>query len=158
MTTEPTLSPFSHLKPEEVIMKTPHGLIGWSLAVITVLSLPALTPGESAAQTPRSSEAVGRLPPNPDPPCFDNANRYVDCGNGTVTDTATGMIWLKDAGCLGALNWADANHAAARLKQGQCGLTDRSRRGDWRLPTNTEWQTMVAVAKIIRCCSAPIRR
>jgi hypothetical protein len=33
-----------------------------------------------------------------DPPCFDNLNRYVDCGNGTVTgtvtDTVTGLIWL----------------------------------------------------------------
>ena len=27
-----------------------------------------------------------------DPPCFDNANRYVNCGNGTVTDTATGLV------------------------------------------------------------------
>ena len=30
---------------------------------------------------------------------FDNANRLVDCGNGTVTDTATGLIWLKNANC-----------------------------------------------------------
>ena len=33
------------------------------------------------------------------PPCFDDANRYVDCENGTVTDTVTGLIWLKNAGC-----------------------------------------------------------
>ena len=36
-----------------------------------------------------------------DGPCFDNTNRYVDCGNGTVTDTVTGLIWLQDADCLG---------------------------------------------------------
>ena len=37
-----------------------------------------------------------------DGPCFDNTNRYVDCGNGTVTDTVTGLIWLKQSDCLGA--------------------------------------------------------
>ena len=31
----------------------------------------------------------------PDGPCFDNANRFVDCANGTVTDTSTGLIWMK---------------------------------------------------------------
>ncbi len=35
----------------------------------------------------------------PDPPCFDASNRFVDCLNGTVTDTVTGFIWLKDADC-----------------------------------------------------------
>jgi hypothetical protein len=25
-------------------------------------------------------------------PCFNNSDRYVDCGNGTVTDTTTGLI------------------------------------------------------------------
>ena len=31
------------------------------------------------------------------PPCFDLTHRYVDCANGTVTDTVTGLIWLKNA-------------------------------------------------------------
>ena len=48
-----------------------------------------------------------------DGPCFDNTNRYVDCGNGTVTDTVTGLIWLKQADCLGINDWAAANQAAA---------------------------------------------
>jgi hypothetical protein len=30
---------------------------------------------------------------------LDNANRYVNCGNGTVTDTVTGLIWLQNANC-----------------------------------------------------------
>src|SRR5262249_32071128 len=47
-----------------------------------------------------------------DGPCFDNANRYVDCGNGTVTDTVTGLIWLKQWNCLATDNaWAAANQA-----------------------------------------------
>src|SRR6266540_598658 len=39
-------------------------------------------------------------------PCFDNVNRYVNCHNGTVTDTVTGLIWLQQADCLPNANWA----------------------------------------------------
>ena len=78
--------------------------------------------------------------------CFDNSNRYVDCGNGTVTDTSTGLIWLQDAGCLGPLDWAAANDAAETLRSADCGLQDGSRPGDWRLPTNEEWRATVDAA------------
>jgi hypothetical protein len=128
---------------------TSRGMLGWVLAVVTVVSilwfrLPAVS-GQSQPSPPGS---VAGLPwQNPDPPCFDNANRYVNCGNGTVTDTATGLIWLQDAGCLGPLNWAEANQAAAALEHGQCGLTDGSKRGDWRLPSNAQWREMVDVAR-----------
>src|SRR5262249_59562792 len=68
-------------------------------------------------------------------PCFDNANRYVNCGNGTVTDNVTGLIWLRDAGCLPATNWAAANDAAAHRKDGDCGPTARSLPRRCRPPT-----------------------
>ena len=74
-----------------------------------------------------------------DPPCFDYENRFVDCDNGTVTDTVTGLIWLKNANCVGRLDWVEASEWATTLQHGQCGLTDRSSRGDWRLPTIEEW-------------------
>jgi Protein of unknown function (DUF1566)/Collagen triple helix repeat (20 copies) len=79
-------------------------------------------------------------------PCFDSDNRYVDCGNGTVTDTVTGLIWLKQADCLGFQNWVNANAAAAALANGACGLTDASSPGDWRLPTQAEWNAVRAAA------------
>ena len=92
-----------------------------------------------------------------DGPCFDNVNRYVDCGNGTVTDTVTGLIWLKKGNCLPDNNWAGANQAAAGLKEGDCGLTDGSLEGDWRLPTADEWRAMVARAIALNCAQhAPI--
>lgn len=56
-------------------------------------------------------------PPNADPPCFDNGNRYVDCRNGTITDTVTGLIWLKQANCLQASDYATANRLAAVLQE-----------------------------------------
>ena len=79
--------------------------------------------------------------------CFDNAgtNRFVDCAttafgtsNGTVKDTVTGLIWLKNANCFGLISWADANIKAGALASGQCGLADGSKPGDWRLPTLDE--------------------
>jgi hypothetical protein len=88
------------------------------------------------------------------PPCFDDTNRYVDCENGTVTDTVTGLIWLKNAGCLGSGRYAAANSAAAWLQTGFCGLTDNSSPGDWRLPTKTEWQEMIAQAVVLGCTGA----
>lgn len=85
------------------------------------------------------------------PPCFDNLNRYVDCSNGTVTDTVTGLIWLKDANCFSTKTYSPANQAAAGLAAGQCGLTDGSSAGDWRLPTKVEWEATVARAVALGC-------
>lgn len=89
-----------------------------------------------------------------DGPCFDLGNRFVDCGNGTVTDTSTEIVWLKAADCLPASNYVEANLAAGQLSAGQCGLTDRSIPGDWRLPTRTEWETVVEQA-VANDCDTP---
>jgi Protein of unknown function (DUF1566)/Collagen triple helix repeat (20 copies)/IPT/TIG domain len=86
-----------------------------------------------------------------DGPCFDDTNRYVDCGNGTVTDTVTGLIWLKQWNCLAPNTWAAANQAAAGLQNGDCGLTDKSAPGDWRLPTRDEWTATFAYAVTVGC-------
>ena len=91
---------------------------------------------------------------NPDPPCFDNINRYVNCGNGTVTDTVMGLIWLKQANCFADGRYAVANQAAAGLKEGDCSLTDGSSPGDWRLPTKDEWSATVARAVALGCTGA----
>ena len=89
--------------------------------------------------------------PRADGPCFDDANRYVDCLNGTVTDTVTGLTWLQDASCLGFATYAGANQRAAQLGAdtadgATCGLTDNSNPGDWRLPTRAEWDATIARA------------
>jgi len=75
--------------------------------------------------------------------CYDNANRFVDCGNGTVTDTQTGLIWLKNPSCFSLMDYATANNQAALLRSGQCGLTDGSTAGTWRLPTQYEWSATI---------------
>ena len=85
------------------------------------------------------------------PPCFDNTNRYVNCGNGTVTDTATGLIWLQQVDCISQRDYAAANSAVALLASGQCGLNDNSVAGDWRLPTVDEWSATIAQAVVLGC-------
>jgi hypothetical protein len=76
----------------------------------------------------------------------------VDCGNGTVTDQTTGLIWLKNSACLGALPFAEAM-AAQALQAGQCGLTDGSVPGQWRLPTQNEWTASISYTKVT--CAYP---
>jgi hypothetical protein len=87
----------------------------------------------------------------PDPACFDSTLQFVNCGNGTVTDTATGLIWLEDAACLGIGEFATANQVAAGLADGACALTDNSSPGDWRLPTLAEWDVIIDQATANGC-------
>jgi hypothetical protein len=109
------------------------------------------------AGTGRTLDEVMAVVGNPDPPCSDGTtNRYVDCGNGTVYDTETDLLWLKNANCYGALDWTAASNAAAGLEDGECGLTDNSSPGDWRLPTKSEWEATVAQAKDMECYHPPL--
>ena len=97
-----------------------------------------------------------------DPSCRDDSgNIYVDCGNGTVTDNRTGLVWLKNANCLsgivgsGPVDWQTAMEFVAGLSDipatsaaaaHDCGLSDGSSPGEWRLPSIAEWEAMIADA------------
>ncbi len=82
---------------------------------------------------------VVESPPSPSPSSY----RYTDNGNGTVTDNRSGLIWLKNANCFGRQAWDTAEQIVASLANGQCGLSDGSTSGMWRLPTEDEWRAMV---------------
>jgi hypothetical protein len=69
--------------------------------------------------------------------------RFTDNGNGTVTDNLTGLIWLKNANCFEVKVWATALSDANTLNNGECGLTDGSVEGDWRLPNRREMQSLI---------------
>jgi hypothetical protein len=68
--------------------------------------------------------------------------RFVDMGNGTVTDGVTGLVWLKNANPCGEKNWSDAMAYCQSLANGTAGLTDGSVAGQWRLPSMAELQGM----------------
>ncbi len=83
--------------------------------------------------------------------------RFTENGNGTVTDNLTGLIWLKNANCTdtvggidksgGNLNWADALTWSNNLANGDCGLSDGSSAGDWRLPNVRELGSLIDYGK-----------
>lgn len=70
--------------------------------------------------------------------------RFLDNGDGTVTDEATGLVWLQDADCLsGPIVLDELITQVQALEAPDCGLTDGSQAGDWRLPNVNELITLV---------------
>jgi PKD repeat protein len=63
---------------------------------------------------------------------------YIDSGNGTVTDTGTGLIWQKSDDGIKRI-WKDALACCEQLSL--AGYTD------WRLPNVRELETLVAVGR-----------
>ena len=72
-----------------------------------------------------------------------NDDRFVDNGDGTVTDLFTNLIWTKTVNCLDFVNWQQALDYANSLQDGMCGLSDGSMQGDWRLPNILELQSLI---------------
>ncbi|MCP4291396.1 MAG: DUF1566 domain-containing protein [bacterium] len=64
--------------------------------------------------------------------------RFIDNGDGTINDNLTGLTWLKNANCFGLRTWSDALSDCNGLEDGECGLTDGSVAGIWRLPNRRE--------------------
>ncbi|MBC8029076.1 MAG: DUF1566 domain-containing protein [Pyrinomonadaceae bacterium] len=69
--------------------------------------------------------------------------RFIDSNNGTVTDTLTGLVWLKNANLFGEVMRDQAIEHAANLASGGCGLSDGSKKGEWRLPNVNELQSLL---------------
>lgn len=74
--------------------------------------------------------------------------RFTDNGDGTVTDNLTGLVWLRDGNCFDQIPWVDAIAAARALQSGQCGLTDGSVAGNWRLPNIVELESLVDLGRV----------
>lgn len=77
-----------------------------------------------------------RLPPAP--PQVAMVDRFVDNGDGTVTDRQTGLMWIKNGWrmeFLAAVGWDTAMQKCAGFRAGNYA--------DWRLPTVEEWRSLV---------------
>jgi hypothetical protein len=77
--------------------------------------------------------------------CFDTNGgvRFVDNNDGTVSDSCTGLVWMKDLSLCPAninypVSYSDTGYLSW-IKSNQCGLSDDSVQGEWRLPTKNEW-------------------
>ena len=68
--------------------------------------------------------------------------RFQDNGDGTVTDTTTGLVWLKDANCFGRRAWPLATADASGLAPPACGLATGAP-DDWRLPNIGELWSLI---------------
>jgi len=73
----------------------------------------------------------------------EDVDRFLDNGDGTVTDCRTGLVWLKNANCYAIQDWDSAMSSAAGLNSGECGLTDGSVEGDWHLAAREELEGII---------------
>src|SRR5262249_39049267 len=71
--------------------------------------------------------------------------RFVDKKNGTVKDRLTGLIWLKNANCLGFITFTQALFDTSNLASGsgQCDLSDGSTAGEWPMPNVKELESLI---------------
>lgn len=77
--------------------------------------------------------------------------RFTKNGDGTVTDKLTNLVWLEDASCFEGTSWQIAlakgnllfDGANIAPGGGDCGLSDGSVEGQWRLPNVRELHSLV---------------
>ncbi len=74
------------------------------------------------------------------------SNRFMGHGDGPVTDTLTGLMWLQDSECLGEQNWPDALDSLAEfnITPGTFQCTSYTANHiDWRLPNRKELNSLL---------------
>jgi len=72
--------------------------------------------------------------------------RFEDNGDGTVTDRLTGLVWLKDGGCLETAFWETSFQIVGELNDGkECGCREyvTGSYTDWRLPNVRELFSLI---------------
>ena len=84
------------------------------------------------------------------------APRFVDNGNGTVTDNLTGRIWLKNGNCAQAeenwqasLDFVTELNTNGTMNSNDCGDTSNggTHQSDWRPPNVLELESLLNLAQ-----------
>lgn len=110
-----------------------------------------LTPGAEARQwavdlatgfarpSPSREKAYFVLPVRSNPgSSAPSSRRFLDNGNGTVTDPQTGLMWVRDSEAAGLAKQYPWREAIAR-----CERLEYAGHKDWRLPNRTELLSLV---------------
>lgn len=73
--------------------------------------------------------------------------RFVDNGDGSITDLFTKLVWLRNGSCAEGLSWDEAvafgRAVNGMLPTSRCGLQDGTAQGVWRLPNVQEFMSLV---------------
>jgi hypothetical protein len=72
--------------------------------------------------------------------------RFTDNGNGTLTDNLTGLMWLKDGGCIKKKKWTDSLNAVTDFNNNPANYTCleyAATYSDWRLPNVKELESLI---------------
>lgn len=103
---------------------------------------------QSSEAAEKKQDELEKAQPAPPQEFASQNRRFKDNGDGTLLDKTTGLIWLKNANCAvffkddssikNSRPWHEARVAAFKLSDGFCGLSDKSKPGDWRLPEREE--------------------
>jgi hypothetical protein len=109
-----------------------------------------IIPGEGPVFLPRTGQTVSYAPGDDGDTELGVAwptPRFIDHGDGTVTDELTGLMWLKDGGCLGRESWRIRAYWAIdslNIDPGSLGCQDYTNSyNDWRLPNINELESLV---------------
>lgn len=72
--------------------------------------------------------------------------RFTDNGDGTITDNLTGLMWLKDGGCLKKKKWSNSLDTIAYFNNNpgyyNC-IEYTANYSDWRLPDVREIESLI---------------
>ncbi|WP_282010798.1 Lcl C-terminal domain-containing protein [Nitrospina watsonii] len=104
---------------------------GWVLLVLWMLLAPSgSTDGHAASDSPEARS---------------QDRRFIDHGDGTVSDTETGLMWLKKDSYLDTGRWLDWRQSFDYVQK----LNDDTFAGhiDWRMPTVDELKTLYEADK-----------
>jgi uncharacterized protein DUF1566 len=84
------------------------------------------------------------------------AQRFTDNADGTITDNLTGLMWLKDAECLGSILWQaaldDANDFNQDPASYNCHQYNHQALSytDWRVPNINELASLVNAGEAVQ--------
>lgn len=73
-------------------------------------------------------------------------SRFTDNGDGTITDSLTGLMWLKDAGCFGFRHWESAVGVVSHFNSAPDDYNCEDYSGgysDWVLPNINEIESLL---------------